>query len=74
MDQEVSTLLPSPTQATVLPAIGPRCSSIVCTSAMIWQGCDRSVSPFTIGTRGVLGEFQQLLVRVGADDDRVDVA
>ena len=72
---EVSTLLPSPIQASGLAARSgrdaPRSS---CTSAMIWQGCDWSVSPLMIGTRGVLGELQQLLVRVGADHDRVDIA
>ena len=43
-------LLPSPTQATVLPAIGPRCSSKVITSAISWQGCVRSVRPLITGT------------------------
>ena len=28
----------------------PRCSSKVITSAMIWQGCDRSVRPLITGT------------------------
>jgi len=43
-------LLPSPVQATTCPAIGPRCSSKVITSAMIWQGCEMSVSPLITGT------------------------
>ena len=37
-------------QARVLPRIAPRCSSMVITSAMIWHGCDTSVSPLMIGT------------------------
>jgi hypothetical protein len=48
--QEASTLLASPVQATVLPRIGPRCSSKVSTSASTWQGCERRVSPLITGT------------------------
>ncbi len=48
--QEQATLLPSPTQATTCPAIGPRCSSKVTTSAINWQGCEQSVSPLMTGT------------------------
>ena len=47
---EVSTLLASPVQATVLPLIGPRCSSKVITSAITWQGCERRVRPLITGT------------------------
>jgi hypothetical protein len=45
-----ATLLPSPHQATVWPAIGPRRSSKVITSAMIWQGWECWVSPLITGT------------------------
>ena len=45
-----ATLLPSPHQATTWPAIGPRCSSNVITSAMSWHGCEVSVSPLITGT------------------------
>ena len=48
--KEWQTLLPSPTQAMVLPAIGPLASSMVMMSARIWQGCDRSVRPLMTGT------------------------
>ena len=44
------TLWPSPTQAMVRPATGPRCSSKVCRSAMIWQGWLLSVRPLITGT------------------------
>jgi hypothetical protein len=45
-----ATLLPSPTQATVRPAIGPLCCSKVITSAISWHGCDLSVRPLITGT------------------------
>ena len=48
--QEQATLLPSPHQATTWPAIGPRCSSNVITSAMSWQGWLELVSPLITGT------------------------
>ena len=48
--QLLSTLLPSPLQATTCPAIGPRCSSKVMTSAMSWQGWLRLVRPLITGT------------------------
>ncbi len=48
--QLTSTLLLSPLQATVRPAMGPRCSSKVITSAMTWHGCDALVSPLITGT------------------------
>ncbi len=44
------TLLPSPAQTTFLPAMDPRCSSKVITSAMIWQGWVRLVRPLITGT------------------------
>ncbi len=44
------TLLPSPTQATVRPAIGPNFSSMVRMSAMIWQGWLLSDRPLITGT------------------------
>ncbi len=71
---EVTTLLPSPDQASFLPRIGPFCSSKVSTSAMIWQGCEASVRPLITGTGRMPRELQQLLVRVGADHDRIDIA
>jgi hypothetical protein len=48
--QDASTLLASPDQAMVRPRIGPRCSSNVSTSAMIWQGCEVLVRPLMTGT------------------------
>src|SRR5690554_7131720 len=45
LTQECSTLLLSPTQATLAPLMLPRCSSKVIKSAMIWQGWARRVSP-----------------------------
>ena len=48
--QEAAMLLPSPTQATDRPAIGPRCYSKVITSAISWQGWVRSVRPLITGT------------------------
>ena len=61
------TLLPSPTQAMVLPAIGPRCSSMVIRSARIWHGCDRSVRPLitgTVATRAKRSTSSWLLARI----------
>ena len=66
---EVSTLLASPIQATVLPAIGPFCSSKVITSAITWQGCDRRVRPLITGIGGVGGELLDHVVVEGADHD-----
>ncbi len=43
-------LLPSPIQATVLPAMLPRCSWKVCMSASSWQGCRSSDRPLITGT------------------------
>jgi hypothetical protein len=48
--REVSTLLPSPTQASVRSRMSPWRSSTVSRSAMIWQGWEWSVRPFTTGT------------------------
>ncbi len=48
--KEAKTLLPSPDQTTLRPAMGPRCSSKVMTSAMIWQGWVRLVRPLMTGT------------------------
>ena len=72
--QEASTLLASPVQATVRPLIGPRCSSKVMTSAMIWQGWVVLVRPLITGIDGVLGEFRHHRVVEGADHDGVDIA
>ncbi len=47
---DTATLLPSPTQATVLPLIDPRCSSKVMISAITWQGWLLSVNPLMTGT------------------------
>src|SRR5450756_2223550 len=48
---EFATLhAPSPMNATVLPAIGPRFSWNVKMSAMIWHGCSSSVSALMVGT------------------------
>src|ERR1039458_7017654 len=48
---EFATLhAPSPMNATVLPAIGPRNSLNVKMSAMIWHGCSSSVSALMVGT------------------------
>ena len=44
-------LLPSPTQATVLPAMLPRCSMNVNMSASTWQGWNSLVRPLMTGTR-----------------------
>src|SRR5262245_50012871 len=44
-------LFASPTQATTLPASGPRCSTKVYASARIWQGWYSLVSPLITGTR-----------------------
>ena len=48
--QDAATLLPSPLQATTLPAIGPRRSSKVMMSAINWHGWLRSDSPLMTGT------------------------
>ena len=48
--QLARTLLASPLQATARPAIGPRCSSKVMTSAMTWHGWEDFVSPLMTGT------------------------
>ena len=50
LSQELHMLLPSPTQATRLPARLPRCSRKVCMSARSWQGWKRSVSALMTGT------------------------
>ena len=57
-----------------LPATGPRCSSKVMTSAMIWQGCVSSVRPLITGTVAFCGQFHQPVMRGGADHDGVDIA
>ena len=44
-------LLASPIQATVLPAIEPRCSTKVKMSASTWQGWCSLVRPLITGTR-----------------------
>ena len=44
-------LFASPNQATVRPAIGPRCSMNVNTSARTWQGWYSLVRPLMTGTR-----------------------
>ena len=44
-------LLPSPTQATTLPWMLPRCSMNVNTSARIWHGWYSLVRPLITGTR-----------------------
>ena len=74
--QEASTFLESPpVQATVLPAIGPRCSSKVITSAMIWQGCESLVSAVDHRHGRGLRELEQSeSCSRDADHDRVDVA
>ncbi len=51
------TLLPSPTQAKVRPATGPRCSSKVIRSARIWQGWLLSVRPLITGTAAARAKF-----------------
>ena len=71
---EVATLLPSPTQRGCGPRIGPRCSSKVITSAMIWQGCEQVGQAVDHRHGGCLGQLQELGVAVGADHDRIDVA
>ena len=48
-NQEAATLFPSPTQATILPSMDPRCSSKVRISAIIWHGWDSSVRPLITG-------------------------
>ena len=67
-------MLPSPLQATVVPAIGPRCSSKVITSAMIWQGCESSVRPLITGTVACSASSSSVSWSSGADHDRVDIA
>ena len=47
---DTATLLPSPTQATVWPLIGPFCSSNVMMSAITWHGWLLSVRPLITGT------------------------
>ncbi len=71
---ETATLLPSPTQATVRPLIGPFSSSNVMMSAMTWQGWLLSVRPLMTGIGGVPRQLEQRRVLVGADHDGVDVA
>ena len=44
-------LLPSPIQATLRPAMSPRCSNQVCMSASNWQGWYMSVRALITGTR-----------------------
>ena len=59
-------LLPSPLQAILRPAIGPRCSSKVMMSAMSWQGWVRSVSPLMTGTvacSAISSSFSSRVVR-----------
>ena len=41
---------PSPTKATVSPAVRPLCSETVSRSASSWHGWNWSVSAFTTGT------------------------
>ena len=48
--QDDAILFPSPLQATVLPSIGPKCSSKAITSAKSWQGCELLVRPLMTGT------------------------
>ena len=48
--QLCATLLPSPHQATTSPAIGPRFSSNVITSAISCTEWELSVSPLITGT------------------------
>ena len=69
-----ATLLPSPHQATVWPAIGPRCSSKVITSAISWQGWLAAVRPLITGTVACAAISVQPLRAVGAQHDRVHVA
>ena len=60
-------LLPSPDQAMRVPAIGPRCSSKVITSAISWQGWVRSVRPLMTGTvacSASSSSFSSLVVRI----------
>ena len=71
---DAATLLPSPTQATVRPVIGPRgffeghdVGHDLAGVAAVGQAVDD-------GYRGVRGEFDQRVVAVGADHDGVDVA
>ncbi len=69
-----ATLLPSPHQATTWPAIGPRCSSNVSTSAISWQGCEVSVSPLITGTVAYSASSCSFDDLVGAQHDRIDIA
>ena len=59
-------LLPSPHQATRLPAVGPQRSSNVITSAISWQGWVRLVRPLMTGTvaaAAISCSFSSLVVR-----------
>ena len=69
-----ATLLPSPHQATTWPAIGPRCSSNVITSAISWHGCESAVSPLITGTVAYVVISCSFFVAVGAHHDRIDIA
>ena len=72
--QDESTLLASPVQATVLPRIGPLCSSKVITSAITWHGCESRVRPLITGTVAWRRQLDQRVVAQDADHDRVDIA
>ena len=67
-------MLPSPIQATVAPLMAPFFSSKVITSAMTWQGWERTVEPVDHRHGGVRGKLEQRLVRSGAQHDRIDIA
>ena len=58
----------------VRPVIGPCRSSKVIMSAMIWQGWRRVGQAVDHRHGGVLGQLDHVLVVVGADHDRVDIA
>ena len=64
----------SPTYASRRPSSVPKRSLIVSRSASAWQGCAACESPLIDRHRGGGGEALERLVRVRADDDRVDEA